>query len=80
MAITPKNMTDFSDATLEWHDAYLGHMSKFPVMDLDDRLRRLEEQMLIVAPPIDQISKYPALKEAYDHYKLIERLVLSKNN
>jgi hypothetical protein len=34
----------------------------------------LKERLLILVPAFEKHDKYPALKEAYDHYKLIETL------
>lgn len=72
----PRFMNDFCQETKDWADSYIGSQSKFPVMDLDDRLRRVEERLLILDPPAGTLAKYPALAEAYREYKLIERLVL----
>jgi hypothetical protein len=43
--------------------------------DTNERLDRIEGQLLILR--VDQAlhEKYPALKEAYEHYKLIEKMV-----
>ena len=37
----------------------------------------LKERLLILTPNFEKMEQYPALKEAYDHYKLIEALCVS---
>jgi hypothetical protein len=69
-------MSDFEPETKNWSDSYRGYDAKFPVMDLDQRLRRVEEQLLLVSPDPAQLAKYPALAEAYANYKLIEKLTV----
>jgi hypothetical protein len=39
------------------------------------RLEIIEERLLIVEPDLSLHEKYPALKEAYEQYKIIEKLV-----
>ena len=69
-------INDFCQETKDWADSYIGSSQKFPVMDLDDRLRKIEKRLLIIDPPEGTLSKYPALAEAFNHYKLIEKLTL----
>lgn len=77
--INPRFLNDFCEETKQWGDGYIGSHSKFPVMDLDDRLRRVEKRLLIIDPNPEHLAKYPALAEAYREYKLIERLVLGND-
>jgi uncharacterized protein YqgV (UPF0045/DUF77 family) len=37
------------------------------------RIKKIEERLLIITPT-EQIEKVAALKNAYDHYKMIEAL------
>ena len=37
-------------------------------------METLKERLLILTPNFEKMEQYPALKEAYDHYKLIEAL------
>ena len=37
-------------------------------------METLKERLLILTPNFEKHEKYPALKEAYEHYKLIEAL------
>jgi hypothetical protein len=39
-----------------------------------DRLDKIEERLAILVEDEEGMSKFPALREAYDHYKLIEKL------
>jgi hypothetical protein len=77
--INPRFMNDFCQETKDWSDGYIGANNKFPVMDIDDRLRAVEKRLLIIAPSDDILAKYPALAEAYREYKIIERLVLGND-
>lgn len=38
-------------------------------------LEQIMERLCIIEPAFELIEKYPALKEAYDNYKMIEALV-----
>lgn len=40
-----------------------------------DRLDAIEKRLLILQPNLELQDKYVSLKEAYDNYKLIERLL-----
>ncbi len=46
---------------------------------IKERLSVIEKRLAILEPDQDLQDKYPALQEAYDHYKLIEKLVESKS-
>jgi hypothetical protein len=41
--------------------------------DVLDRIEKIEERLLLINPT-EQIEKVAALKNAYDHYKMIEAL------
>jgi hypothetical protein len=66
---------DFEKSTTDWAASFKGAESKVPVMDLDRRVRLLEKML----PQFEQFIKYPALAEAYREYKVIETLVLGKD-
>lgn len=42
---------------------------------IQERLSVVEERLLIIYPDKEMHEKYPALKEAYEAYKVIEKLV-----
>ena len=48
-------------------------------MDLDHRLRQLEKIVLSLVPNPAALEKYPALKHAYEQYKIVERLTLGND-
>jgi hypothetical protein len=56
-----------------WADEFNGHSNQLPVMDLDERIRKLEKLL----PNQEMLDKYPALAEAYKQYKIIEKIILS---
>lgn len=43
--------------------------------DLAETVETLKERLLILTPQFEQHERYPALKTAYDNYKLIERMI-----
>lgn len=43
--------------------------------DLSNRLAKIEERLAILHPNEELQKRFPALQEAYEHYKLIEKLV-----
>ena len=46
---------------------------------LADMMDRIDEILLIVTAHMEQLEEYPALKSAYDEYKLIEAMVRSED-
>jgi len=77
--INPRFMGDFCQETKDWEVSYIGHSSKLPIMDLDDRLRAIEKRLLIIGPSVEAFAKYPALAEAYEEYRMVEKLILGSN-
>ncbi len=43
--------------------------------ELKDKIEGIEQRLAILIPNTDLQARFPALQEAYDHYKLIEKLV-----
>lgn len=43
--------------------------------NLDNRLKNIEARLVILIPDPQLLEKHKALKEAYDHYKLMEKLL-----
>jgi len=43
--------------------------------ELNLRMEKIEERLAILHPSFGLHDKFPALKEAYEQYKIIERLV-----
>ena len=46
---------------------------------IQERMSAIEKRLAILEPNENLQAKYPALQEAYDHYKLIEKLVEGKS-
>ena len=44
------------------------------LFEIDARLKKIEERLLILKPDPERLAKYEALKSAYDHYLLMEKL------
>jgi hypothetical protein len=47
--------------------------------DIRERLSAIEDRLAIIRPDVVLHEKYASLKEAYEHYKLIEKLVRDQN-
>jgi hypothetical protein len=73
---------EFNLETQRWSQDFssAGVLNSIPCMDLDERLRAVEKRLLLVAPPVETLSKYPALAEAYREYKTIEALILGQED
>lgn len=53
------------------------------VIDLNKVAETLEivrERLLILVPAFEKHEKYPALKKAYEHYKLIEKIIQEESH
>jgi len=48
-------------------------------IDVGDFINSMKERMLILQPNLEAMEEYPALKDAYDQYKMLERLLLDAN-
>lgn len=49
--------------------------NKINLDELVETIEMLKDRLLIITPMIEKHELYPALKAAYEHYKLIERMV-----
>jgi len=49
-------------------------------VDVSDFIQTMKERMLILQPNFEAHERYPALKDAYDQYKMMEKLLLENNN
>lgn len=57
------------------HTAGFDLLANEDFIKLRDRISRIEQRLLILEPNTELQEKFPALQEAYDHYKVIEKLV-----
>ena len=48
--------------------------------ELGDMMETLKKRLLILTPNFEQMEKYPMLKEMYDEYKAMERLLGGPDN
>jgi hypothetical protein len=55
-----------------------GRKTEDIVKELELRVKALEARLLIVEPQLQMMEQYPALKTAYNEYKLIERLIINQ--
>jgi hypothetical protein len=61
----------------QWNSSYTfpGIPSEEEFNKLMDRMTKMEERLAILEPNQELQDKYPALQEAYEAYKIIEKLV-----
>ena len=53
--------------------------NKINLDEMATLMETLKERLLMLTPNFEKMEQYPALKEAYDHYKLIEALCREDN-
>ena len=75
-----KYNSKFSKETNDWSNTYVGVNAVEPVMDLHDRVLAIEKKMAILNTNLERAEKFPALKEAYESYLIIEKLIYGDNN
>ena len=51
-----------------------------PPLKVAETLECIMARLAILEPDFDKMEKYPALKEAYDHYKTIEGMLLNNDS
>lgn len=54
--------------------------SKIDIDELGDMMATLKKRLLILTPNFEMHEKYPMLKEMYDEYKAMERLLSGPDN
>lgn len=45
--------------------------------DLADTMKVVKERLLMITPDFEKHEKYPMLKQAYEHYKLVEKMLMN---
>ena len=48
-------------------------------VDVLAAIKALQERLLILQPNMELMDEYPALKDAYDQYKVLEKLLIANN-
>ena len=61
------------------YDITIERPNKAP-LKVAETLEQIMERLCILEPDFDKMDQYPALREAYNNYKLIESLLTEKNN
>ena len=49
-------------------------------MHVAETLEKIMDRLAIIEPDLAKMEKYPALKEAYDNYKIIEGMLLNNDS
>lgn len=67
------------DSNILTDDLIISRAQK-PPLKVAETLDTIMERLLILQPDLEKTEKYPALKEAYDNYKMIEALIANDEN
>ena len=60
--------------TINKHRPYAGQQLGDVLAQVFDRIEQLEQEVATLKPQLDKMEQYPALREAYAQYKLMEKL------
>ena len=61
-------------------DANFGGDVKIQGISITETLAKIQERLAILVPDPARLEKYEALKQAYEHYKLLEALCVEETN
>jgi len=66
----------FCQETQDWSRAYRepNAHTRFPVMDIEERLRAVEKHLALSIPTEEMMNKYPVLRDAYEQFRIIYRM------
>ena len=67
-------ITDSSISTATVDDLVINRPGK-PPLKVAQTLESIMDRLAILEPDFDKMDRYPALREAYDNYKIIEALL-----
>ena len=67
-------------SSASWQSLDLNLPDNKDFKELKERIEGIEQRLAIVVPDEDLQARFPALQEAYNHYKLIEKLVNDQSN
>lgn len=60
------------------HDITIQYKNEY--IEVGKTLKMLMDRLCVIEPNFKLMEKYPALKEAYDNYKLLEALLANEDN
>lgn len=72
------NGITISNSGSSWQSVKLNLPENEHFQKMIARMADIERRLAIIVPNEDLQARFPALQEAYDHYKLIEKLVNDK--
>ena len=49
-------------------------------IDVGEFMKSISERLCVLQPNFEAMEQYPALKDAYDQYKMLEKLLMEKGN
>ena len=71
----------------QWENSFVVKAKEFIMQDpesgeeinISATLKALQERLLILTPNFEAMEEYPALKDAYEQYKMLEKLLIENN-
>lgn len=61
-------------------DAEIAGDLKVKGVNISDVLAKIQDRLAILVPDPERLEKYEALRQAYEHYKILEALCVEENN
>jgi hypothetical protein len=71
--------TTYANAVPSFSNDIIIHRDGKPNIKVAETLEMLMDRLCIILPAMELIEKYPALRDAYENYKLIEAMVKNGN-
>jgi len=74
------SINTYDSVSIDWDNIPPGTRFETLFRNINDRLGQVENRLAIINVDFELMEKYPALKEAYDHYMIVEKLVKDSKN
>jgi len=76
-----QQINEDGDPTVTIHgDLVIADIGGANEINVSDFMKTMKERMLILQPNFEAHEHYPALKDVYDQYKMLEKLLMEQNN
>ena len=72
--VITSNYTFDTNTMSSYGDLVIAREGKEPIR-VAETLEQIMDRLAIIVPDLEKMEKYPALKEAYENYKLVESLI-----
>jgi len=76
-----QQVNEHGDPTVKIHgDLVIADVGGKNEINVSDVMKTLQERLLVLQPNFEAHEHYPALKDVYDQYKMLEKLLMEQNN